>query len=257
MTAVDIDVSGLDDLGDEKRLEVVQADLEASPWPLPGRRFGAVVVTNYLWRPLFPHIIELIDAEGVLLYETFALGNEAYGRPTHPDFLLRPGELIELVRGRLQVAAYEHGYLEQPRPTIRQRICAMRGARPVALGVALPAADLGEGTTMIRDPLVACLIRHGLAGALAGWLTVVGLLALDVGGLGTLAFASDLFPVPLVMLFGFFGLTFASVAMGAAIMSLGRAGPAGGGRARPAGRRGRRSAPALTSAPCGPAARRR
>jgi SAM-dependent methyltransferase len=141
VTAVDIDVSGLDDLGDEKRLEVVQADLEdGSPWPLPGRRFGAVVVTNYLWRPLFPHIIDSIDAEGVLLYETFARGNEVYGRPTHPEFLLWPGELIELVQGRLQVVAYEHGYLEQPRPTVRQRICAVRGERPVRLEVDLAAA---------------------------------------------------------------------------------------------------------------------
>jgi hypothetical protein len=75
---------------------------------------------------------------------------------------------------------------------------------------------------VIRNPLVPYLIRHGLAGALAGWLTVAALLACDVGGIGTLAFASDLFPVPLIMLFWFFGLTFASVAMGAAIMGLGR-----------------------------------
>ncbi len=80
---------------------------------------------------------------------------------------------------------------------------------------------------MIRNPLVAYLIRHGLAGMLAGWLTVAMLLAWDVGGVGTLALASDLFPVPLIMLFGFFGLTFASVAMGAAIMSLGGTEPRG------------------------------
>ena len=67
-----------------------------------------------------------VAGSGVLLYETFALGNEAYGRPTNPDFLLRPGELIELVQGRLQIVAYEHGYLEQPRPMVRQRICAVR-----------------------------------------------------------------------------------------------------------------------------------
>jgi SAM-dependent methyltransferase len=146
VTAVDIDVSGLDDLGDEKRLEVVQANLEdGSPWPLPGRRFAAVVITNYLWRPLFPDILGSIDAGGTLLYETFARGNEIYGRPTRPDFLLRPGELIELVQGRLQVVAYEHGYLEQPRPMVRQRICAVRGERPVGLGGDPPTAELGRG----------------------------------------------------------------------------------------------------------------
>jgi hypothetical protein len=114
----------------------VQADLEdGSPWPLPGRRFGAVVVVNYLWRPLFPQILESVATDGILLYETFAVGNEVYGRPDNPDFLLRPGELIELVQGRLQIVAYEHGYLGQPRPAIKQRICAVRADRPVALGL--------------------------------------------------------------------------------------------------------------------------
>ncbi len=153
VTAVDIDVAGLDDIADHPSVEVIRADLEhGSPWPFPGRRFGAVVVTNYLWRPLFPHILELIDAEGLLLYETFAVGNEVYGRPANPDFLLRPGELIGLVHDSLQIVAYEHGYLEQPRPMIRQRICAVRGERPVALGVApsmaserAPIAERGRG----------------------------------------------------------------------------------------------------------------
>jgi SAM-dependent methyltransferase len=136
VTAVDIDVSGLEDIADHRNLEIVQADLEdGSPWPLPGRRFGMVVVTNYIWRPLFPHVIESVDADGVLLHESFALGNEAYGRPTNPAFLLRPGELIDLVRDRLQIVAYEHGYLEKPRPMVRQRICAARRERPVPLGV--------------------------------------------------------------------------------------------------------------------------
>ena len=126
VTAVDLDVSGLADLREHPGLELVQADLEDAPWPLAGRRFGVVVVTNYLWRPLFPMILDAVDDGGVLLYETFALGNEAYGRPSNPDFLLQPGELIEVVRGRLQIVAYEHGYLDQPRPAIRQRLCAVR-----------------------------------------------------------------------------------------------------------------------------------
>ncbi len=134
VTAVDVDVSGLEDLGQHPQLERVQADLEdGSPWPLPGRRFGAVVVTNYLWRPLFRPILESIDEGGVLLYDTFARGNEAYGRPSNPDFLLEPGELIEVVRDRLQVVAYEHGYLERPRPAVRQRLCGVRTDRPVPL----------------------------------------------------------------------------------------------------------------------------
>lgn len=102
---------------------------------------------------------------------------------------------------------------------------------------------------MISDPWVAYLIRHGLAGTLAGWLTVVGLLALDVGGLGTLSFASDLFPMPLVMLFGFFGLTFASVAMGAAIMSLGRVEPRGPAAVRRMGSPDPQDAPATAPVP--------
>lgn len=134
VTAVDVEVSGLADLEGRPGLEIVQADLEdGSPWPLPGRRFGAVVVTNYLWRPLLPMILEAVGPHGVLLYETFAQGNEALGRPSNPDFLLRPGELLELVRGELQVVAYEHGRFEHPRPAIKQRLCAIRSEAPAAV----------------------------------------------------------------------------------------------------------------------------
>ena len=135
VTAVDRDVSGLEDLRAQPELELIEADLENAPWPLPDRRFGAVIVTNYLWRPLFPRIIDSVDQGGVLLYDTFARGNEAYGKPSNPDFLLEPGELIELVRGRLHIVAYEHGRIERPHPAIRQRICAVRSDRPAALGV--------------------------------------------------------------------------------------------------------------------------
>jgi SAM-dependent methyltransferase len=134
VTAVDVDVSGLADLKGRPGLEIVPADLEdGSPWPLLGRRFGAVVVTNYLWRPLLPMILEAVGPRGVLLYETFAQGNEALGRPSNPDFLLRPDELLELARGELQVVAYEHGRLEHPRPAIKQRLCAIRDDHPRAL----------------------------------------------------------------------------------------------------------------------------
>jgi SAM-dependent methyltransferase len=133
VTAVDLDLTQLADLVGDQNVELIQVDLEQAPWPLPGRRFGAVVVTNYLWRPLFRAILDAIDEGGVLLYDTFARGNEAYGRPTNPDFLLEPGELIEAVRGQLQIVAYEHGYLERPRPAIRQRLCAVRANRPAPL----------------------------------------------------------------------------------------------------------------------------
>jgi SAM-dependent methyltransferase len=134
VTAVDLDVSGLADLRGHPRLEVVQADLEHAPWPLPGRRYGVVVVTNYLWRPLLPTLVDAVDGGGMLLYETFAAGNEAYGEPGNPAFLLRPGELLEAVRGRLQVVAYEHGEVARPRPAIKQRLCAVRADDPVPLG---------------------------------------------------------------------------------------------------------------------------
>jgi SAM-dependent methyltransferase len=108
------------------RLTCLQADLESEPWPLGSRRFAGVVVTNYLHRPLLPVLIEAVEEGGALLYETFAQGNEAFGRPRNPDFLLRPGELLEAVRGSLTVLAYEHGRIEQPRPAVIQRIAAVR-----------------------------------------------------------------------------------------------------------------------------------
>jgi SAM-dependent methyltransferase len=114
-------VAAVKDLG-----EALQADLEGGPWPLPGRRFGAVVVTNYLWRPLFPALRESVAAGGVLIYETFASGNETVGRPARPEFLLQPGELLGLCQG-LRVVAFEDGFLDQP-PRFVQRIAAVRAA---------------------------------------------------------------------------------------------------------------------------------
>lgn len=100
------------------------ADLEAGPWPYPGNRFAGIVVANYLHRPLFPHLLAALEAGGVLIYETFAAGNERYGRPSNPDYLLKPGELLEVVRGRLTVIAYEELDVSEPRPAAVQRICA-------------------------------------------------------------------------------------------------------------------------------------
>jgi SAM-dependent methyltransferase len=107
-------------------LEIVTADLEAgAPWPLGNRRFAGIVVTNYLHRPLFPAILDALAPGGVLIYETFAVGNERFGKPNNPDFLLRPGELLETVRGRLRVIAFEDIEVTAPKPAMVQRIAAI------------------------------------------------------------------------------------------------------------------------------------
>ena len=121
----------------------VPADLEdGSPWPLPeSQRFAAVVVTNYLNRPLLPRLSRLLAPGGILLYETFARGNETVGKPSNPAFLLAQGELLAAVHGRLSVVAYEDGYLAVPRPAFVQRICAVMPAQPLAAGAPPPRDD--------------------------------------------------------------------------------------------------------------------
>ncbi len=128
--AVDRDIEPLAAI-DDPGLTRLTADLEAEPWPLAGRRFAGVVVTNYLHRPLLPLAIAAVAEGGALIYETFALGNDAFGPPRNPDFLLRPGELLEAVGGRLAVIAYEHGKVERPRPAVVQRIAALRDPSPI------------------------------------------------------------------------------------------------------------------------------
>jgi SAM-dependent methyltransferase len=129
VTAVDRNIAELTLDPDGPAADVVQHDLEGgAPWPFPGASFAAVVVTNYLHRPLFPHLLLSVQAGGLLLYETFAVGNEAFGRPRHPDHLLRTGELLEVVRGTLEVIAYEHLTIDGPQPAVVQRIAARRSA---------------------------------------------------------------------------------------------------------------------------------
>jgi SAM-dependent methyltransferase len=124
VTALDRDTSALALLPD---IKIVEADLEdGSPWPLPGRTFAAVDVTNYLHRPLFPELLAALAPGGVLLYETFMEGNERFGRPSNPSFLLKDGELLDLVRGRLSVTAYEARLVSQPKMAMVQRIAARR-----------------------------------------------------------------------------------------------------------------------------------
>ncbi|MCU0968336.1 MAG: class I SAM-dependent methyltransferase [Rubrivivax sp.] len=133
VTGVDRDVAAL--AGLEAVGEIVVADLEGGPWPLDGRRFDGVVVTNYLWRPLWPRLREALAPGGALIYETFADGQQTVGRPSRPEFLLQPGELLAATQG-LRVVAYEDGFLDAP-PRFVQRIAAVAAAGPAAQRFAL------------------------------------------------------------------------------------------------------------------------
>ena len=127
VTAIDIDTSGLADLADDPLVEIVETDLEQpGTAPLAGHRFDAVVVTDYLFRPLLVPLVDCLKPGGIFLYETFALGNERFGRPRNPDFLLRRGELLALAEGRLTVIACEHRIHPPPTPKIVQRLCAQK-----------------------------------------------------------------------------------------------------------------------------------
>jgi SAM-dependent methyltransferase len=131
------EVSGVDRNPDAVALaqafgDVTCADIENGPWPFPGQSYGAVIVTHYLWRPLLPQIVQSVAPGGVLIYETFAAGNETVGKPSRPDFLLQPGELLRATEG-LHTVAYENGF-ETPPDRFVQRIAAVRP---------LPTADAG------------------------------------------------------------------------------------------------------------------
>ena len=119
---VDIDTSVA--AANAPQAELIQADIENGPWPLLHRQFGAVVVCNYLWRPLFPRLLESLAHGGVLIYETFSSGQELLGRPRRPEFLLQPAELLRLCKD-LRVVAYECGREDAP-PRVVQRIVAVR-----------------------------------------------------------------------------------------------------------------------------------
>ncbi len=132
VTAIDRDAAAL--AGVATGVRAVQADLEAGPWPFEGQCFDAVIVTNYLFRARFSLLAALVAPGGLLIYETFAQGNERFGRPSRPDFLLMPGELYERsTRAGLAVIGYEHGSLDRPATAIVQRVCAVRGRGAEAL----------------------------------------------------------------------------------------------------------------------------
>ena len=124
VTALDRDIGNLTP---RDRLEIIQHDLEGGgPWPLEKRQFSAVVVVNFLFRPLLPTLISSVAPGGLLLYDTFAVGNEAFGRPNNPDFLLQAGELKAVIAEELLILNYFHGPIKQPKPAIKQQICARR-----------------------------------------------------------------------------------------------------------------------------------
>lgn len=129
--AVDRDVEALAGISAKAPGIVTRAaDLEAGPWPYHGRAFDGIVVANYLFRPLLPALLSALDVNGVLIYETFMVGNERFGKPSNPAFLLRSGELLDVVRRKLTVVAFEQGQVDAPRPAVMQRLCATRRLEP-------------------------------------------------------------------------------------------------------------------------------
>jgi len=143
VTAIDRDADAMAALADVA--EAITADIESGTWPLADRSFDAVVVANYVWRPLFPALRDALAPGGVLLYETFASGNETVGRPRRPDFLLARGELLAAATG-LRIVAYEDGFLADPDRFV-QRLAAVRaGAEDGAARYPLrPGREGGEG----------------------------------------------------------------------------------------------------------------
>ena len=126
VTAVDINLSGIVDLPEQRALTRLERDLEQGSWPFAAQSFEGIVVTNYLYRPTLHDLLESLTIGGVLLYDTFAVGNERLGKPSNPDFLLRPGELLVCFAKNMKVLAYDHGQVSFPKPAIRQRLCAIR-----------------------------------------------------------------------------------------------------------------------------------
>jgi SAM-dependent methyltransferase len=128
--AVDRNAEALTELSDVAGIATRCADLEGGPWPYHGLAFDGIVVTNYLYRPLLPWLINALEVNGVLIYETFMEGNQYLGEPSNPAFLLRKGELLDVASRRLVVVAFEQGEVVSPRPAVIQRICATRRLAP-------------------------------------------------------------------------------------------------------------------------------
>lgn len=125
--AVDRDARALAGVSTIKGIMTRQLDLEGEEWPLAGQVFDGIVVTNYLWRPRLPDVLALLAPGGALIYETFMVGNAAYGKPSNPAFLFQAGELRQLAAAAgLREVDYAEGYVASPKPAMRQAICAIR-----------------------------------------------------------------------------------------------------------------------------------
>lgn len=139
VTGIDRDAAALAQVRvDLPAVELIQADIEAAAWPLPERRFDTLVVTNYLWRPLFPALLGALAEGGVYLHETFADGHQHIGRPSRPDFLLQRGELLRVCAG-MRIVAFEDGF--EPGPAggrVVQRIVAVNEATAAGAQVHWP-----------------------------------------------------------------------------------------------------------------------
>ena len=156
VTAIDRDAAALATMRDEPHITTIAADIENAAWPLAAQAtFAAIVVTNYLHRPLFPQLLHALAPGGVLIYETFAQGNETVGKPSNPAFLLKPGELLDIVRGQLRVVAFQDGFLADPRPAFIQRVCAVRETR---------GKQLDEAESVAFPPELLVPPRYDLAG---------------------------------------------------------------------------------------------
>jgi SAM-dependent methyltransferase len=127
--AVDRDADALSALAGVAGVETRIADLEGGAWPLGAETFDAIVVVHYLHRAVLPSLLDALAPDGVLLYETFAAGNERFGRPSNPAFLLREDELLELARARLTIVAFEQGLIGAGRAAVVQRLAAVGRAR--------------------------------------------------------------------------------------------------------------------------------
>lgn len=132
--AVDREAAAFAALASIQGIGVRAADLETGPWPYAGRTFAGIVVSNYLFRPRLPDLLAMLADPGVLIYETFMIGNERFGKPSNPDFLLQSQEMLGWAHENgLRVAAFEEGYVERPKPALVQRLCAVRGDLTAAL----------------------------------------------------------------------------------------------------------------------------
>jgi SAM-dependent methyltransferase len=139
VTGVDIAQSALDLIANElrqapsERCRLICADIENQTWPLQDEQFDALIVTNYLWRPLMPRLLASLRPGAIMIYETFSAGNETVGKPSRPDFLLRTGELLELAQtSQLSVIAFEEGFLPQPQRFVQRIVAAAPSAIPEA-----------------------------------------------------------------------------------------------------------------------------